>query len=40
MSAPTAAAVLLAFAAGTSMGFTLGRLFERMEWTKKGWRKD
>lgn len=30
----TGAAVVLAFAAGVSVGFTLGRVFERWQWHK------
>ena len=30
--------VLLAFAAGASFGFTLGRVFERWEFVRKGYR--
>ncbi len=29
---------MLAFAAGVSVGFTLGRLFERLEYTRRGYR--
>lgn len=32
-------AVLLAFAAGVSVGFTQGRVFERIQWSKKGWKR-
>lgn len=32
--------VMLAFAAGISVGFTLGRIFERWEFTRKGYRID
>lgn len=31
--------ILLSFAAGLSVGFTLGRVFERIQWDKKGWKK-
>jgi hypothetical protein len=31
-------AVLLAFAAGMSFGFMQGRVFERREYTRKGYR--
>lgn len=34
----TVAEVLLAFAAGTSVGFTLGRVFERWEFVRRGYR--
>ena len=34
----TVTAVLLAFAAGLSCGFTMGRFFERGEFTRKGYR--
>ncbi len=30
--------VMLAFAAGSSFGFMLGRVFERMEFMRKGYR--
>ena len=30
--------VLLGFASGISVGFTLGRVFERIQWSKKGWK--
>jgi len=30
--------IMLAFAAGLSCGFTLGRLFERWEFMRKGYR--
>jgi len=32
------ASVLLAFAAGVSFGFTVGRVFERWEFIRKGYR--
>jgi hypothetical protein len=31
-------AVMLAFAAGVSFGFTMGRVFERWEFIRKGYR--
>ena len=31
-------AVILALAAGVSLGFTLGRVFERWEFVRKGYR--
>lgn len=31
--------ILLAFAAGISVGFTMGRVFERWEFVRKGYRK-
>lgn len=33
-------AIMLAFAAGASIGFTQGRVFERWEFTRKGYRID
>lgn len=30
--------IMLAFAAGISVGFTLGRVFERWEFVRKGYR--
>lgn len=32
--------MMLAFAAGLSVGFTLGRFFERWEYHRKGYRID
>jgi hypothetical protein len=32
------ASIMLAFAAGLSCGFTLGRFFERWEFIRKGYR--
>ena len=34
----TVVTVMLAFAAGVSVGFTMGRFFERMEFVRKGYR--
>lgn len=31
---------MLAFASGVSIGFTMGRVFERWEFTRKGYRID
>jgi len=37
-SAVTTLTAFLAFAAGLSCGFILGRVFERLEFTRKGYR--